>query len=123
MLPGYALTVSRETFTLEERSLVFKEDSHAPLATSDMSDWLSALGKALGKQRLVDKAFTWSKWTTGEYGADAFADVSALDVDDLQNAGMPKAQGSHNRRTCFPTHNEGKRPFLKIPLLEFHKSW
>ena len=42
-----------EAFTLEEFSLVFKEDSHTPLATSDMGDWLSqtALGKALGKQR------------------------------------------------------------------------
>ena len=56
-----------------------------------MSDWLTALGKALGKQRLADKAFTWSEWITGEYGADAFADVAAMDVADLQNAGMPKA--------------------------------
>ena len=80
-----------EALTLEELSLVFTEDSHAPLATSDMSDWLAALGKALGKQRLADKAFTWSKWITGEYGADAFADVAAMDVADLQNAGMPKA--------------------------------
>ena len=54
-----------EELTLEELSQVFTEETHAPLAASDMRDWLIALGAALGKKRLADKANAWSKWITG----------------------------------------------------------
>ena len=80
-----------EELTLEELSQVFTEETHAPLAASDMRDWLIALGAALGKKRLADKANAWSKWITGEYGADAHSDVASMDVADLLAAGMPKA--------------------------------
>ena len=88
--------------------MVFMEDAHKPLAPSDMRDWLSALGTALGKQRLVDKAHAWAKWLTGEYGADSYSDVAGIDVEDLQRAGMPKADAkvvftvSHPECQSFP---------------------
>ena len=80
-----------EACTLEELSLVFMEETHTPLAASDVRDWLSALGRALGKKRMADKANAWAKWITGEYGADAFSDVAVMELGDLQNAGMPVA--------------------------------
>ena len=80
-----------EELTLEELSQVFTEETHAPLAASDMRDWLIALGAALGKKRLADKANAWSKWITGEYSADAHSDVAGMGVADLLAAGMPKA--------------------------------
>ena len=40
---------------------------------------------------------------TGPYGADP--------------------DGAFRAATIVGPLNEGKRPFLKIPLLEFHKSW
>ena len=49
-----------EEYTLAELSQVFTEETHAPLAASDMRDWLIALGAALGKKRLADKANAWS---------------------------------------------------------------
>ena len=45
----------------------------------------------MNKRRLVNKANTWARFITGEYGADSTSDFAAMEVADLQAAGMPKA--------------------------------
>ena len=50
-----------------------------------------ALGTLLNKRRLVDKANTWVRFITGEYGADSTSDFAVIEIADLQAAGMPKA--------------------------------
>ena len=78
-------------YGLEQLSLVYTVTEHQPLAASDVRDWLIALGKALQKRRLVEKANAWARYITGDYGADSSSDFAAMEVADLQTAGMPLA--------------------------------
>ena len=48
-------------YGLEQHSLVYTVNEHKPLAASDVREWLMALGKALQKRRLIEKANTWAR--------------------------------------------------------------
>ena len=64
---------------------------HRQLAASDVRDWLIAVGKALQKRRLIEKANAWARFVTGDYGADTSSDFAAMGIAELQTAGMPLA--------------------------------
>ena len=78
-------------YGLEQLSQVFTVKEHRQLAASDVRDWLIAVGKALQKRRLIEKANAWARFVTGDFGADTSSDFAAMGIAELQTAGMPLA--------------------------------
>ena len=52
-------------YGLEQLSQVFTVKEHRQLAASDVRGWLIAVGKALQKRRLIEKANAWARFITG----------------------------------------------------------
>ena len=94
-------------YGLEQLSQVFTVKEHRQLAASDVRDWLIAVGKALQKRRLIEKANAWARFVTGDYGADTSSDFAAMGIAELQTAGMPLADAKLKmRRWCIRVSTE-----------------